>query len=146
MTGILSTTAHVRTRKNFGIFNQFSTFTVDSVSTIAYTYLMKTDGDKVAGKRTLTVLRRQAGDVPGRVRISVTRGRTLFRSEYDYAARPHDGGWHVRLKKEDGSVYDVVLTARERSCDCLGFLRHGHCKHVPCCDTLAGGFPPPKGG
>jgi hypothetical protein len=30
-----------------------------------------------------------------------------------------------------GNLYHVrVGTAEECSCECLGFLRHGHCKHV----------------
>ncbi len=102
----------------------------------------KRGGKEGAVKRTLTVLRRPLGDRPGRVRISVRRGSRDLLCEYDFAHRAAEGGTHFRLKKDDGSVYDVLLAGRERSCDCMGFLRHGHCKHIPCCFTLAGLCPP----
>jgi hypothetical protein len=28
------------------------------------------------------------------------------------------------------SVYDVCLDGEESSCECRGFLRHGHCRHL----------------
>lgn len=33
-------------------------------------------------------------------------------------------------KAEDGTVYHVLLDGAESSCECMGHLRHGHCKHV----------------
>src|SRR5262245_38820126 len=30
--------------------------------------------------------------------------------------------------------YDVMVCGPEKSCECMGFLRHGHCKHS---DSLA---------
>jgi hypothetical protein len=27
-------------------------------------------------------------------------------------------------------IYHVNLNGRDRSCDCIGHLRHGHCKHA----------------
>jgi hypothetical protein len=47
-----------------------------------------------------------------------------------------------------GNVYHVrVGTPRESSCDCLGFLRHGRCKHVLGLSALIGhGLLPPLAG
>jgi hypothetical protein len=37
-----------------------------------------------------------------------------------------------RLQKEtgDGQVYDVHLTDQGPRCNCKGFVRWGHCKHI----------------
>jgi hypothetical protein len=46
-----------------------------------------------------------------------------------------DFGRAVRLQKADrgeGSpeTYDVCVNGRQTTCECLGFLHHGHCKHA----------------
>jgi hypothetical protein len=53
----------------------------------------------------------------------------------DYLLAPlaADGGRGFRLEKIgldfDGSTYHVNLDGSNRSCTCLGGLKHGHCKH-----------------
>jgi hypothetical protein len=45
---------------------------------------------------------------------------------------PSIGTKAVRFCKQggDGEVYDLHLDAFGWNCQCRGFLRHGHCKHV----------------
>ena len=44
---------------------------------------------------------------------------------------PSDFGTAFRLEKfEDGEVYTVNLDGERSSCDCLGHLPWGHCKHA----------------
>jgi len=72
----------------------------------------------------------------GAVRITVGRHAHI----YLLRAVPTDLGpkqLGYQLEKLDGqmqvvTVYHVLLDARDgySSCDCLGHLRHGHCKHV----------------
>jgi hypothetical protein len=63
-------------------------------------------------------------------------------TSYLLACLPSDFGEGFRLSKlmdegdgpaPIGEVYDVLLNDRYHgwhySCECLGFLRHGHCKH-----------------
>lgn len=88
-------------------------------------------------ERYLSLLRRQTPTQPGRVRITLCRGNKEDAVEYDFASEPHDGGWHYRLVKPDGTAYDIVLTALEQTCDCFGCLRHGECKHLAAARVLA---------
>jgi len=64
-----------------------------------------------------------------------------------YACREFDSpmgrAFHVEKhgpRGGDGHVYDVLITAnaRECRCDCLGFLHHGHCRHVEGLRALLG--------
>lgn len=44
-----------------------------------------------------------------------------------------DGGEGMRLTKSSGESYDVFLPAGSgelTTCDCKGFVAHGHCKHA----------------
>jgi hypothetical protein len=34
------------------------------------------------------------------------------------------------LRLQDAAQYDVLLDGQNSTCECKGFLRHGHCKHV----------------
>jgi len=45
---------------------------------------------------------------------------------------PSVGVKAFRFAKQTGdrATYDVRFTAHSGECECLGFLRHGHCKHV----------------
>src|SRR5205807_2565568 len=42
------------------------------------------------------------------------------------------------VEVRDGEVYHVLANPKDgrHSCDCLGFLRHGHCKHVEALSAL----------
>ena len=50
-----------------------------------------------------------------------------------------DFGVGLKLEKFSalgGEVYDVNLDGPRSSCECKGFLRWGHCKHVSACKAL----------
>jgi hypothetical protein len=48
---------------------------------------------------------------------------------------PSIGSKTFRLAKQtgDGAVYDLHTDQHGIHCQCMGFLRHGHCQH---CDTI----------
>lgn len=72
----------------------------------------------------------------GRGRLLIQQGK--HRSEYDIARFASEGGHTFRLHKLSGTdpeagSYDVFVADRRGlfdSCECRGFLRHGHCKHT----------------
>lgn len=41
-----------------------------------------------------------------------------------------DFGAGFAFTKDDGTVYNVNVNGKESLCDCRGFGRHAHCKHV----------------
>ena len=43
------------------------------------------------------------------------------------------GGRGLILHKHDGTSYAVCLSGPDSTCDCKGFVSHGHCKH---CESL----------
>jgi hypothetical protein len=61
-----------------------------------------------------------------------------------YGLKPLDNGFGeaaFRLTKAErggvaGEVYDVLIDGDRSTCECLGFLRHKHCKHLECLETL----------
>ncbi len=38
--------------------------------------------------------------------------------------------YRLRKRTGDEAVYDVALLDHGAQCECLGFLRWGHCKHI----------------
>jgi hypothetical protein len=66
--------------------------------------------------------------MPGVVRIQVD-GEPW--ADYNLARLPSAFGTAFRLVKHLGRCerYDVLLDGSRSSCECRGFLRHGHCKH-----------------
>src|SRR3954467_4710849 len=40
------------------------------------------------------------------------------------------GGRGLILHKHDGTSYAVLLSGPDSECDCKGFTRYSHCKHV----------------
>jgi len=74
---------------------------------------------------------------PGRGRVLIEQDRD--RSEYLIARIPAEGGFAFRFKMLGGrrksavDNYDVFVAngiGQHDSCECLGFLRHGRCKHT----------------
>jgi len=65
--------------------------------------------------------------------LTITTGTQRPRTDYYLlGALPSDYGrgyrlWPVRAGQPP---YDLLLDGRRSSCECLGFLRHGHCKHL----------------
>jgi len=77
-------------------------------------------------------------NLKGRV-LTLTVGKTV--STYLVFPLRSDWGRAFRLEKQSGERmegepdnYDVMLNGKESSCECMGFCRWGHCKHV---DSLA---------
>lgn len=72
--------------------------------------------------------------------LALTSGKdTTF---YQLAALDHGFGEAAfRLSKADrgegpGEVYDVLIDGARSSCECKGFLRHHHCKHLEGIEAL----------
>jgi hypothetical protein len=79
--------------------------------------------------RTVNLILAPTAPMPGIVRITV--GEEPW-CDYNVARIPSDFGRAFRLVKILGphDRYDVLLNGEHSSCECKGFLRHGHCKHV----------------
>ena len=51
--------------------------------------------------------------------------------------RSEVGGRAFQVTRQDtGETYAVLLNGNESSCECRGWLRHQHCKHVDALQTL----------
>jgi hypothetical protein len=70
--------------------------------------------------------------MPGFVRLTVRRGRKVRDTDYQLSRVPSAFGRGFKLVKLLGEhdVHFVNLDGARSSCECLGFLRHGRCKHV----------------
>ncbi len=84
---------------------------------------------KVPKKRTICLVRPPLGDGVGVFRVTVGQTTTL------YAVREvpcEIGGRGFAVNRLGlGELYHVRIDSLEEStCECLGFLRHGYCKHV----------------
>jgi hypothetical protein len=79
--------------------------------------------------RRINLLCKPTHTMPGIVRIQV--GDEPW-TDYNLARIGSDFGTAFRLVKLLGphDRYDVLLDGRQSSCECKGFLRHGHCKHA----------------
>ncbi len=80
-----------------------------------------------------------ANGMPGMLTISVTKGKKTETVGYHVSRMASDFGDCFRLRKviptaNEPNVYDVCLSDEGHTCECLGHLRHGHCKHA---DALA---------
>ncbi len=94
---------------------------------------MTTTKARVKAIRTYRVLERL--DQPGKAAlIDITVGKLSTA----YFVERLETGWGQGFKLTkafDGSptserqVYDVMLAEDGSRCECLGFLKHGHCKH-----------------
>ncbi len=89
---------------------------------------MKTPMNKT-GDRTITLLRPSTKDEPGVFCIKIKSKL----SYYSFQEIPCEiGGRGFALKRvETKPIYHVRIGAKnDCSCECLGYLRHGHCKHL----------------
>ena len=58
--------------------------------------------------------------------LTGVRGTDVYRVE----PVPSDFGHAYAVIRPDGEVYHVLVDGNRSSCECLGFLRWGHCKHL----------------
>src|SRR5262245_7373701 len=76
------------------------------------------------------------GCVAGMLVIEMTSGSKVESDGYHVTAMPSDWGRAFRLEKFEvcgGEAYDVMIDGDFGHCECMGHVRHRHCKHV---DTL----------
>lgn len=83
---------------------------------------------RIKPSRTANLLTVGASQV---LALTVGKETTFYKLETLLA----DAGQGFRLVKADkgdgpGEEYDVLLFGRQSSCECKGFLRHHHCKHL----------------
>src|SRR5262249_3178628 len=73
---------------------------------------------------------RPEGTAPGIVRIRVGKEN----ADYFLTAIATDCGRGFFVEKvgidRDSAKYHVNIDGEKRTCECKGFLRHGHCKHA----------------
>lgn len=70
-------------------------------------------------------------DRPGWALVVGSRSSDEYRAEE--IACDIDRCRGFRIEKYDGTAYDVLINTdvpRRSSCECLGFLRHGYCRHL----------------
>ena len=84
---------------------------------------------RVKPQRFVRLCVRPEGASPGVVRITVGKEH----ADYFLTLIPADFGRGFKVEKiglhENEPPYHVHLDGENRSCECKGFLRHGHCKH-----------------
>jgi len=71
--------------------------------------------------------------------LGLTTGKdTVFYLLTTLAATVGAGFHLAKADRGDGpgEEYDVLLDGQFSSCECMGFLRHGHCKHVEALTAL----------
>jgi hypothetical protein len=80
--------------------------------------------------RSIRLCVRPDGDTTGVVRITVGKQA----ADYFVTELPADFGRGFRVEKIGldctEAAYHVNVNGAERTCECQGYLRHQHCKHV----------------
>jgi hypothetical protein len=91
--------------------------------------MTRTSQPKASKPRTIGLIRPPAVDGVGVFRISVGETITLYAV---HEIRCEIGGRGFAVHRLGlGELYHVRIDSLEEStCECLGFLRHGYCKHV----------------
>lgn len=80
-------------------------------------------------KRAVRLVRPLTGGAAGVVALR-TRGSTNYYAVQEIPCAIGGRGFAVH-RLGLGDLYHVRVGRRDEcSCECLGFLRHGHCKHV----------------
>lgn len=81
-------------------------------------------------QRKVTVVARPTGNSPGLVRVA--EGKVI--DEYEYAEVPSDFERAFVVRKVKGKVnekvYHVNMGEAAATCDCLGHVHWGYCRHV----------------
>jgi hypothetical protein len=79
--------------------------------------------------RSIRLCMKPQSQAPGVLRITVGKEQ----ADYFLTTVPADFGRGFRVEKigaKDGeSAYHVNIDGDNRTCECKGHLRHGHCKH-----------------
>jgi hypothetical protein len=78
----------------------------------------------------------------GLLRITERKGRKVVEDEYFLDRIPADFGMAFLVEKRDYAVgeehcYHVNLDGEHGTCECKGFLRWNHCRHVESLRALA---------
>jgi hypothetical protein len=84
---------------------------------------------RTKAQRSARLIIRPLGRAPGVLRLTVGTES----AEYYLFAIPADFGIGFRVVKiglDAEGEYAVNIDGPTRSCECKGFLRHGHCKHA----------------
>jgi len=80
--------------------------------------------------RSVRLVVRPLGRAPGILRLTVGKEA----ADYYLTCLPADFGIGFKVVKIGLDVtegeYHVNIDGDKRSCECKGFLRHGHCKHA----------------
>jgi hypothetical protein len=94
-----------------------------------------------APPRTVRLERLPTADEPGVVVITI--GRTSGRYVFLEIPCEIGGRGFIMHPQGLGNLYHVRIgTPADTSCECLGFYRHGHCKHTAALKALFGKFTP----
>jgi hypothetical protein len=66
--------------------------------------------------------------------LRITEGKKS--GVYYFRRIPADFGQGFEMAKPDGTVYHVCLAGKKSTCECKGFGRWGHCKHLEVLEAL----------
>jgi hypothetical protein len=73
----------------------------------------------------------------GIIRLAV--GKTTAHYHLRRLASDFGRAWQLeKFELDGGETYDVNIDGERSSCECLGFLKHGHCKHADALRVLIG--------
>lgn len=86
-------------------------------------------GEAAAPARTIRLVRSPADDGVGVFRIDPAEGRPQFYTLRELPCEIGGRGFAVH-RLGMGNLYHVRVACVDPSCECLGFLRWGRCKHV----------------
>jgi hypothetical protein len=75
------------------------------------------------------------GDLPGQITIRVGKLHTGYQldslpTDDDFEGQAYKLTKCALVEDAEEPVYHVLLSRQGHSCECRGFLRHDHCKHI----------------
>jgi hypothetical protein len=90
---------------------------------------MTTRQPKAPKTRSICLLRPPAADGVAVIRVTIGEANTFY-AVHEIACEIGGRGFAVH-RLGLGELYHVRIDSLEEStCECMGFLRHGYCKHV----------------